>query len=75
MEDDDRNYISTQQFDVLMANYEYLVDFDPKYVEIHPHNTYEMIELTPIQYAMVERANFRYLKNQVVLNKLLRVKV
>lgn len=82
VEDDDRNYISTQQFDTLMANYEYLVDFDPvtqgvdtKYVEIHPHNTYEVLELTPIQYAMVERANFRYLRNQVVLNKLLRVKV
>ena len=82
VEDDTTNYISTQQFDQIMANYEYLVDFDPatqgvdpKYVEIHPHNTYEMIELTPIQYAMIERANFRYLRNQVVLNKLLRVKV
>ena len=82
LEDDETNYISTQQFDTMMSNYEYLVDFDPtvlgvdlKYVEIHPHNTYEMIELTPIQYAMIERANFRYLRNSVVLNKLLRVKV
>lgn len=82
VEDDTTHYISTVQFDALLAPYLYLVECDPvvtgvdqRYVEIHPHDGMDYIELTPIQYAIIERANFRYLRNEVVLNKLLKVKV
>ena len=82
VEPDDIDFISTAQFDQLIQPYTYLLTTDPilqgvdlHYVEVHPHDGYDVLELTPIQYSIIERANDRYLNNQVVLNKLLRIKV
>lgn len=80
--DDQLYYISTRQFDELMKEYMYLLDYEPvlqgvdlRYVSVHPHDGNDYIELEPIQMTMVERINDRYLNNKVIINKLLRIKV
>lgn len=82
VEPEDTNFISTELFDQLIQPYTYLLTVDPilqgvnlQYVDVQAHDGYDMIDLTPIQYSIIERANDRYLNNQVVLNKLLRIKV
>ena len=47
---------------------------DLKYVEVHPHDGYDVIELSALQYSVVARVNERYLNDQVVLNNLLNIK-
>lgn len=80
--DDELYYISTAQFDELMAPYRYLLDYEPtlrkvdlRYVTVHPHYQDVAIELTPIQMSLVERLNDRYLNNKVIINKLLNIRV
>jgi hypothetical protein len=78
--DDELYYISTRQFDTLMEPYMYLLDYEPalsgidlRYVHIAPHDNDDVIALTPIKLALVERLNDRYLDNRVNLTKHLRV--
>jgi len=79
--DDGTGYISTQDFDALMEPYRYLLDYDPilnsvdlRYVTIHPHYGTTVIELKPLQYSIIDKINDRYLSNQVIINKHLRIK-
>lgn len=81
VKDSDTFYISTKQFDALMSDYTYLLDYEPslknideRYVVIHPHDGNDMISLTPLQYSLIERINRRYLNNSINLNKHLNVK-
>ena len=80
--DDQLYYISTRQFDELMKEYMYLLDYEPtlrdvdlRYVAVHPHDGNDIIYLEPIQMTMVERINDRYLNNRVIITQLLRIKV
>ena len=80
-EDPATNYLSTEDLEVLVTPYLYLLRFDPmlrgvdlKYVEVHPHDGYDVIELSALQYSVVARVNERYLNDQVVLNNLLNIK-
>lgn len=80
--DDQLYYISTRQFDELMKEYMYLLDYEPtlkdvdlRYVAVHPHDGYDIVYLEPIQMTMVERINDRYLNNRVIITQLLRIKV
>ena len=79
--DDDLYYISTSQFDKVMLEYVYLLDYEPillgadlRYVIVHPHDGLDVIDLTPLQMAMIDRLNDRYLANKVIINKLLQIK-
>lgn len=81
-QDTETHYISTEQFDTLLEEFHYLLEYEPlfngvntDYVEIHPYDGYDYLELSPLEYSIVERVNHRYLNNQVVLNKLLKIKV
>lgn len=80
--DEEPYYISTEQFDRVMEPYIWLLDYDPilndvdlRYCAVLPHDGLTPIELEPLQMAMIERLNDRYLKNVIVLNKMLLVKV
>ncbi len=80
--DDELYYISTRQFDELMKPYVYLLAYEPvlkgvdlRYCSVHPHDGLDYIDLEPIQMALIERLNDRYLNNKVLINKLLRIKV
>jgi hypothetical protein len=82
VQDSETHYISTMQFDAIMADYHELLKFDPlfngfnpEYTDIHPYDGMDYLELSPLQYSIVERINHRYLNNKVVLNKLLKIKV
>lgn len=82
IQDTETHFISTEQFDTILEEYHYLLEYEPlfngvnaEYVEIHPYDGYDYLELTPLQYSIVERVNHRYLNNKVVLNKLLKIKV
>lgn len=75
------NNISTAQFDAIMAPYTPLLDFDPirlnvddNYVVTEPHVYTTKVQLTPLQFSLIERINDRYLGNKVVLNKLITIK-
>jgi hypothetical protein len=64
VEPDTTNFISTELFDQLIQPYTYLLTVDPilqgvnlQYVDVQPHDGYDIIELTPIQYSIIERAN------------------
>lgn len=81
VEDDERNLISTQQLDKIMVPYLDYLDFDPirlkvddNYVVTEPHAFTSAIELTPLEFSLVERINDRYLGNKIILNKLLSIK-
>lgn len=80
-EDPDTNYLSTQRLEEIVTPYLYLLKYDPmlqgvdlKYVEVHPHDGYDVIVLSPLHYSIVARLNERYLNDQVILNNLLNIK-
>lgn len=61
-----------------MSTYEWLLDFDPtqaanlpdlNYVAIHPHDSYETIQLDLYEYRFVERINSLYLADRVDLTR------
>lgn len=75
------NYLSSQRLEELVTPYLYLLKFDPmlqgvdlNYVEVHPHDGYDAIELSALHFSVVARVNERYLNDQVVLNNLLIIK-
>lgn len=72
--DDETYRISDVQLDKIMLNYNDLLDFDPaflgydnRFVVVHPHSSYEILALTELQFALVERINHRYLNSSVQL--------
>lgn len=78
--DDETYRISDVQLDKIMLNYNDLLDFDPaflgydnRFVVVHPHSSYEILALTELQFALVERINHRYLNSSVQLNKYLKI--
>lgn len=81
VEDDERNLISTAQFDTIMKPYLKWLDIDPirlgvdtRYLVVEPHAYETPIQLSPLDFSLVERVNDRYLGNKIVLNKLLAIK-
>ena len=82
VEDTTIDYIPTEQLDAILQPYLYITDYDPvirgvdlRYVEVQPHDGVTTVELSELQYSIIERANDLYLNNEVVLNKLIKLKV
>ena len=80
VEDDPDYRISSDQLDRLMAPYLDYLKFDPasighdhRFVKIHPHCLYKVINLTELQYALVDRVNARLLKGGVQINQYLKI--
>lgn len=78
--DDETYRISDVQLDKIMLDYNDLLKFDPaflgydnRFVVVHPHSSYEILGLTELQMALVERINHRYLNSYVQLNKYLKI--
>ena len=78
--DDDTYRISDVQLDKIMENYIDLlkfdlafVGFDNRFVVVHPHASYDILSITELQFALVERINHRYLNSSVQLNKYLKI--
>lgn len=74
-------YNDTQIF-TLCKSYEYLLEFDPtqegqaqddRYVSIHPHNLFSVIDIGIYQYKFLARAVFLYTKGKVNLSNFIRV--
>lgn len=81
IEDSESYYISTGQFDELMAGYVWLLDYDPTrnganfdYVTVEAHSVDGVVNLTPLQYSIVERINDRYLNNKVATTTTINIK-
>ena len=78
--DDETYRISDVQLDKIMEDYIDLLRFDlgftgydARFVVVHPHASYDILTLTELQFALVERINHRYLNSAVQLNKYLKI--
>lgn len=80
IKDDETYRISTAQLDEIMMRYNDLLKLDPAFkgyndifVCVHPTAIYNIITLTELEYAVVERVNHRYLNSKVLLNQYLKI--
>ncbi|ANZ50427.1 putative virion structural protein [Erwinia phage vB_EamM_Phobos] len=81
VEDDVEKRISTTQLDEIMEGYKDLLVFDPAYygfdrrfVRVHPHLRYVVVDVPELTFALLDRINARYLNNAVTLNQYLKIK-
>lgn len=72
---------SNQQILGWLKNYEYLLAFDPtqktvdtRYVAIHPHNLFTILELNIFQYKFLERVIALYLNGKVDLTRFVKMR-
>ena len=78
--DSETKRVSDVQIDMLMKGYTNLLAYDPAFMgydsrfsTVHPHSTYITIEVTELQFAVIERINHRYLNSVIQLNKYLTI--
>lgn len=81
VEDDPEFKISTTQLVTIMKRYESYLPFDPaytgydhRYVRVHPHMYYHVVEIDELLYAFLDRVNARYLEGRVQLNQYLKIR-
>lgn len=78
----DSQYRPDKQILEELEGYRYLLDFDPclheidtRFVNIHVHDRYQVIELTQHQHAYLARVNRLFLKNRLDLARFISIKV
>lgn len=81
VEDDDIQKISTEQVDMLMSHYEYLLESDPAYtgvnewfVSVEPHWYTGAKAVEPLLFTFLDRINTRYFEGRVRLAHFLIIK-
>lgn len=81
VEDDPTYRISTEQLDKVMLRYNDMLQFDPAYigydkrfVYIHPHILYTVMDVTELTFAFCDRVNKRYLNGNVQITQYLKIK-
>lgn len=77
----DSQYRPDKQILEELDGYRYLLDFDPclkdidnRFVNIHVHDRYQMIELTQHQHAYIARVNRLFLRNRLDLARFILIK-
>lgn len=81
VEDDPEYKISTGQLELIIGRYKSYFDFDPaylgfdnRYVRVHPHMYYYIMEIDELLYAFLDRVNAMYFEGRVQLNQYLKIR-
>ena len=76
-----KNMVTDKQLLDALKHYENLLQFDPlkqevdtHYVQVHPHSSHDVVEVTSLEFDILRRANRTVMQNKLLLSQFYPVK-